>query len=124
MSGTINMSSSTHHSPTPAAMRCDSAADVPPTAPRGSLYETAWYHGQQQPVQIGVYARLSLGGTVLYSLWDGATWRWNCRHPVQAARAPAHQHSLVQQLPWRGLAQPAPQGYGLVDAQRNMGATC
>lgn len=56
-------------------LRC---AVVPPDAPATDPGETPWYSGDQYPVQIGVYKRLS----------------------------------LVQSLPWCGLVNPAPGGYG------------
>ena len=87
-------------------------AVVPPDAPATLLGETPWYSGDQLPVQIGVYKRLSLGAVVLFSFFDGAHWLWNCRTIDAAVRKPSTELSLVQTLPWCGLAQPAPQGYG------------
>ena len=81
-------------------------AVVPPDAPATMLGETPWYSGDLLPVQIGVYKRLSLGELVLYSFFDGAHWLWNCRTPHAAVRKPSTELSLVQTLPWCGLASP------------------
>ena len=84
--------------------------DAPATMPG----ETPWYSGELLPVQIGVYKRLSLGELVLYSYFDGTHWLWNCRTPQAAVRKPSTEPSLVQTLPWCGLASPPPSGYGLL----------
>lgn len=84
---------------------------VPPDAPEPAAGETPWYDGHQQPVQPGVYKRLSITGLVLYSLFDGV-WMWSHVSPDRAAQAV--DPSLVQNLPWCGLVAPPPQGYGPV----------
>jgi hypothetical protein len=96
--------------------------DVPKDAPWAPVGCTAWYHGQQLPVQIGVYQRLSLGGSVLYSLWDGAHWLWQQPTADRAARVPSCEPSLVQHLPWRGLSAPPAEGYGPATPQRHASA--
>lgn len=87
-------------------------AVVPPDAPATGPGETPWYSGDQVPVQIGVYKRLSLGAVVLFSYFDGAHWLWNCRTADAAARKPSTELSLVQTLPWCGMVNPARGGYG------------
>lgn len=89
-------------------------AVVPPDAPATGLMETPWYSGDQLPVQIGIYKRLSLGAVVMFSYFDGAHWLANCRTFDAAIRKPSTDLSLVQTLPWCGLAMPAPSGYGPV----------
>ena len=87
---------------------------LPHDAPATMPGETPWYSGQLLPVQIGVYKRLSVGEVVLYSYFDGAHWFWNCRtsHAAAAMRQRGTEFSLVQTLPWCGLASPPPSGYG------------
>lgn len=87
-------------------------AVVPPDAPTTLLGETPWFSGDQLPVQIGVYKRLSLGAVVKYSFFDGAHWLWNCSNAAAAVRMPSTDLSIVQTLPWCGLVTPAPGGYG------------
>lgn len=87
-------------------------AVVPPDAPATGLHETPWYSGDQLPVQIGVYKRLSIGMEVMYSYFDGAHWLVNCRTFDAAMRKPSTHLCLVQTRPWCGLAMPAPGGYG------------
>jgi len=87
-------------------------SQVPSNAPRPLAGETPWFTGDQQPVQPGVYKRLSVSGLVMYSLHDGDTWMWN--HVSASRAAQADEPSLVQNLPWRGLVAPPPQGYGPV----------
>lgn len=87
-------------------------ADVPADAPQPQPGETGWFSGDQLPVQIGVYRRLSLGGTTRFSFFDGAMWLWNCASISQALQASSREPSLVQTLPWCGLVAPPPQGYG------------
>jgi hypothetical protein len=86
-------------------------ADVPADAPPPLPGETGWVSGNQLPVQIGVYRRLSLGGTTRYSFFDGAMWLWNCASISQAVQASSNNPSLVQTLPWCGLVAPPPHGY-------------
>lgn len=93
-------------------------AGVPPDAPATLPGETPWYSGDDAPVQIGVYKRLSLGAVVLYSYFDGAHWLWNCRSPEAAVRKPSTELSLVQALPWCGLINPAREGYGPIPADQ------
>lgn len=93
-------------------------ADAPATLPG----ETPWYPGTQQPVQIGVYKRLSLSGLVQYSLFDGGAWLWSHRDATRAAQAHARDVSLVQDLPWCGLVAPPPQGYGPIQSADQGGA--
>lgn len=103
---------------------------VPADAPRPLPGETQWISGQQQPVQIGVYRRLTLAGNTRYSYFDGAHWLWNSGSPAQAVRVPSTDLSLIQTSPWAGLIAPPPQGYGpmptnpLEDADTAAGATC
>jgi hypothetical protein len=85
---------------------------VPADAPRPQPGETPWISGQQQPVQIGVYRRLTLSGSTIYSYFDGAHWLWNSATPALAVRVPSTDLSLVQTSPWAGLIAPPPQGYG------------
>ena len=83
---------------------------VPADAPAPQRGETPWFRGDQKPVQIGVYKRLALGRKVLFSYFDGATWFWSAGTADEAfvkMRA-----SLVQNLPWLGLAEPPAEGYG------------
>lgn len=87
-------------------------AGLPADAPRPVPGETPWISGQQQPVQLGVYRRLSTSGATTYSFWDGARWRWNQATPALAVQVSATEPSLVQTLPWAGLITPPPQGYG------------
>ena len=94
-------------------LRSDS---VPLDAPAPAQGETPWFDGDQLPVQIGVYKRLSMAGLVMYSLFDGAHWLWMHRSPIAAVRAPSSDLSLCQTLPWCGLLAPAPQGYGPIPA--------
>ena len=111
--------STTH--PTYALAINGNAPDVPGDAPPPGAGETPWYSGSTHPVQIGVYARLSLAGGVMYSFWDGGKWCWQCRTPDLAVRRT--DASLIGTLPWRGLRQPSPQGYGPV-LQRTEAAPC
>ncbi len=77
---------------------------------------TPWFPWTAEPVQIGVYQRRNSVGIVAYSLWDGARWLWNQRSPAMAVRET--MPSAMQQMPWRGLAQPPAEGYGpAADAQ-------
>lgn len=92
-------------------------ADVPPDAPATLAGETPWFMGEQLPVQIGVYKRLSLGAVVMYSFFDGAHWLWNCKTADAAVRKPSSELSLVQTLPWCGMATPAREGYGPLHQQ-------
>ena len=94
-------------------LRSDS---VPADAPLPAPGETPWFNGDQAPVQIGVYKRLSVAGLVMYSFFDGAHWLWMHRSPIAAARAPGADLSLCQTLPWCGLVAPPPQGYGPIPA--------
>ena len=87
-------------------------ARVPDDAPATLRGETRWLSGDELPVQIGVYKRLSLGCMVMYSFFDGAHWLWNCRSADQAVRMPSSDLSIVQTLPWCGLLVPAEGGYG------------
>lgn len=88
-------------------------ASVPADAPPPRPGETPWFRGDVQPVQIGVYRRLSLAKNItVFSLFDGDQWWWSSDTPERAAEAGVT--SLVQNLPWCGLALPAPQGYGPV----------
>jgi hypothetical protein len=93
-----------------------SQAGVPPDAPAAEIGETPWISGQQVPVQVGVYRRLSLSGSTQFSYFDGAHWLWNKRHPDLAVRVPSTEPSLIQTLPWCGLIAPPPQGYGPMPA--------
>ena len=90
---------------------------VPADAPKPRPGETAWYSGQQYPVQIGVYRRLSVAGTTVFSYFDGDHWLWNQPHPNRAGRVPSNEPSLVQNLPWAGLVLPAASGYGPMPTQ-------
>jgi hypothetical protein len=85
---------------------------VPADAPKPKPGETEWYSGGQYPVQIGVYRRLSVAGTTVFSYFDGGHWLWNQPHPDRAVRVPSTEPSLVQNLPWCGLVIPARAGYG------------
>ena len=88
------------------------APGVPLDAPAPLPGETPWFPGTQQPVQIGVYKRLSISGLVQFSLFDGGAWLWSHRDATRAAQARPDAVSLVQDLPWCGLVAPPPQGYG------------
>jgi hypothetical protein len=88
--------------PAPAPMT-ERPADVAGTC-------TAWFPGDAQPVQIGVYQRRNSLGHIVYSHWDGEQWGWN--HPSPWAAARDTEHSLAQQLEWRGLTVPPAEGYG------------
>jgi hypothetical protein len=96
-------------------------ADIPADAPAPLPGETAWFSGQQLPVQIGVYRRLSLAGTTRYSFFDGAMWLWNKASIDLAAQASSREPSLVQTLPWCGLVAPPPPGYGPMRADDTAG---
>ena len=87
-------------------------AGVPADAPKPRPGETEWFSGAQQPVQDGVYRRLSVAGTTVFSMFDNGVWLWNQPHPTSAVRVPSNEPSLVQNLPWCGLVAPAPGGYG------------
>jgi hypothetical protein len=85
---------------------------VPDDAPAPLPGETPWYSGEQRPVQIGLYKRLSVAGPVMYSFFDGENWLWMHRSPTVAVRFGSQDISLCQTLPWCGLMAPPPQGYG------------
>lgn len=95
------------------------APAVPDDAPAPRPGECTWLSGTTWPVQIGVYRRLTSSGCTMYSYFDGAFWLWNQPSVDRAVRVPSTEPSLVQTLPWCGLASPPPAGYG---PQR--GATC
>jgi hypothetical protein len=103
---------------------------VPADAPCPLPGETPWISGQQQPVQEGVYRRLTLAGSTRYSYFDGEHWLWNSATPALAVRVPSSDLSLVQQSPWAGLIMPPPQGYGpmptnpVEEADTTTGAPC
>lgn len=95
-------------------------ADAPPPAPG----ETPWFSGDQQPVKIGVYKRLSMAGLVVYSMWDGDHWlRMHCS-ATGAVRASSSEPSLCQTLPWCGLLRPPAQGYGPLPGDSEGGEPC
>jgi hypothetical protein len=64
----------------------------------------AWLYGPARPVLPGVYQRACLSGELMYSRWDGRQWCWYAPTPELAGRQCGR--SVVQTLPWRGLAAP------------------
>lgn len=97
---------------------------VPADAPAPLPGETPWFSGEQQPVQIGVYKRLSVAGLVMYSLFNGEHWLWMHRSAAAAVRASSAEISLCQTLPWCGLKAPPPQGYGPIPSDSEGGEPC
>lgn len=83
------------------------APAVPADAPKPRPGETAWFAGNVLPARHGVYRRLSVAGYTLFSVWDGSYWRWNRNTVHLAAQDRTGEPSLVQTLPWCGLAAPA-----------------
>lgn len=97
---------------------------VPADAPPPLTGETPWYGGDQLPVQIGLYKRLSVAGLVMYSFFNGEHWLWMHRSASVAVRFSGNDLSLCQTLPWRGLLQPPPQGYGPLLSDSEGGDPC
>ena len=91
---------------------------IPADAPPPHWGECGWMPGSRFPVQIGVYRRLTMAGTTMYSFFDGGHWLWNQPSPDLAVRVPSTEPSLVQMLPWCGLNVPPPMGYGPLPTHR------
>lgn len=83
---------------------------VPADAPPPRRGETPWHPGHLMPVQPGVYRRLTVAGSTMFSFFTGGEWLWNHVSPTGAVRA--RLPSLVQTLPWCGLTEPPACGYG------------
>lgn len=69
------------------------------------MKRTPWFDGSVKPVHVGVYQR-SDDGCVWFSHWNGSFW--GCMADTRRrALFEALQPSYKQNLPWRGLTQPA-----------------
>lgn len=68
---------------------------------------TPWFPGDVKPVHVGMYER-DFGWGHAYSYWNGEFWGQYCR-TVSVAYASRGKVSFHQQVPWRGLTEPAQQ---------------
>jgi hypothetical protein len=65
---------------------------------------TRLFRGGVKPVRPGVYQRKFPDGSFYYSKWDGAKW---CVSAITVELAAIQKlRSIVQSVPWRGLAEP------------------
>ena len=77
-----------------------------PAAPEPAL--TPWLPGSAEPVRVGVYQRRGRMFFATFSYWDGALWRFSAETPALAAsEVYVARVSLVQDRPWRGMAEAA-----------------
>jgi hypothetical protein len=66
---------------------------------------TPWYRGDQKPVRVGVYKRRYPAGTNWYCWWDGKAFSNGCETAHEAKECKDWGYSLLQSLPWRGVAK-------------------
>lgn len=64
---------------------------------------TPWFAGEVKPVHVGIYKRRMPIGSLVYSQWDGARWLLGGTTIAIAVRV-SDCRSMVQSIPWRGLA--------------------
>ena len=68
------------------------------------MTKTSWFPGSVEPTRVGVYQRLTAGGDILYSHWNGK--RWGLFHPdTSGAELWSRFESAFQSRSWRGLAK-------------------
>jgi hypothetical protein len=76
------------------------------------MKKTDWYPGYVKPKRIGIYERNDEGTSMYdggpnFSYWDGKMWRNSGDSVERADLHSGYGDSSEQNLPWRGLSEPA-----------------
>jgi hypothetical protein len=66
---------------------------------------TPWYRGDQKPVRVGVFKRRYPSGSEAYCWWDEEGFSNGCKTVYEAKESKDLGYSLLQSLPWRGVAK-------------------